>query len=451
MEISAFDCVYSPAKRRGPIPGRTAQRNVRRGFNTTNEGVGSNNIPNAAHMYFEHCFADTPAHRALDSSVLAKNASGNNLNNGMFSLGINMGGISPISPPSATMEGWQQNIVTRNNPIMNTTGSNDISNAGNNFSTEQLKQFLTLQQQLLMQQQQMQQQQHQQGIFRQLAAVATANASTGHANGSSLPVVNTTLTTDNNPAATEITNISARAPSNFWNTSNLSSRISGMVGNNGAFGGLTVNSAVPRNNATNVQAQQQQAPAMSQGRNYPIPRNMDDINPPAKRAHRDEISKNSNFAVAHLPLLQPNNASGAILRSYYELSTNDVLNLPPIPTDEDYCARLNIDYNLLPTFDKSALQAARFSELALGALANNQIPLALELSNSSVMCLRNCVSTDESTHTSSLYNVARAYLLHGIFRSFRGDMVRYFKYRRVCMAHITQMNVSSRIPLVLVF
>lgn len=164
-----------------------------------------------------------------------------------------------------------------------------------------------------------------------------------------------------------------------------------------------------------------------------------------------------NLVATHLPLLHPTNLDGTILRSYYELSTNDILNLPPIPTDEEYCARLNNSLQLqslshnnnnnfvltptnLPTYDQSALHAARFSELALGALANNQVPLALELSNASVMCLRNCV--EGPSHNSCMYDVARAYLLHGIFRSFRGDMVRYFKYRRVCLTHILQLNTE---------
>lgn len=149
----------------------------------------------------------------------------------------------------------------------------------------------------------------------------------------------------------------------------------------------------------------------------------------------------------HLPLLQPSSADGALLRSYYELSTNDVLNLPPIPTDEEYLARLSLlpksnhyQPNKFPTYDQSALRAARFSELALGALANEQVSLSMELSNASVFCLRDCV--DKPAHTSCLYDVSRAYLLLGIFRSFRGDMTRYFKYRRVCMMHILKLDVS---------
>jgi hypothetical protein len=169
---------------------------------------------------------------------------------------------------------------------------------------------------------------------------------------------------------------------------------------------------------------------------------------PTKRAHRAEPTSGNTdglpkSVVSHLPLLDPYNRDGNILRSYFDLSVNDVLNLPPIPSDEQYLNRLNsnnynyiIDY--IPSYDQSVLRAARFAELALGALANDQISLALELSNCSVMCIRNC--GDEPTESSCMYEVARAYLLHGIFRSFRGDFMRYFKYRRVCMAHVGQLE-----------
>jgi len=181
--------------------------------------------------------------------------------------------------------------------------------------------------------------------------------------------------------------------------------------------------------------------------------------PSAKRVHTnggDVISTPDSSTIdglppsviKHLPLLQLNNSDGALLRSYYELSTNDILHLPRIPTDSEYCTLLSQSQNNgiqtvynIPTYDQSALYAARFSEVALGALANNQLSLGLELSNASVMCLRNCCHLEPS-HVSCMYNVARAYLLHGIFRSFRGDMVRYFKYRRVCMTLIQQMDVS---------
>jgi hypothetical protein len=168
---------------------------------------------------------------------------------------------------------------------------------------------------------------------------------------------------------------------------------------------------------------------------------------PTKRAHRVDTPPTDSSGLpksvaSHLPLLDRHNADGNVLRAYYDLSVNDVLNLPPIPSDEEYSGRLALkNYHCtptnLPTYDHSALQAARFAELALGALANSQVPLALELSNASVMCMRNCC--EEPSDESCMYEVARAYLLHGIFRSFRGDFVRYFKYRRVCMTHVGQL------------
>jgi hypothetical protein len=230
---------------------------------------------------------------------------------------------------------------------------------------------------------------------------------------------------------------------------------------------LDATSAFQQQNFPNAQQQQQQQGYFQQlgqlGQQVVSTQNdnlsADITHQSTKRAHRAEPVQSStttsgrnsdlpNSVAMHLPLLRHDNADGAILRSYYELSANEVLNLPPVPTDEEYCARLNAEqkqlgyhpYNL-PTYDQSALQAARFSELALGALANGQTPLALELSNASVMCLRNCV--EEPSHKSCMYDVARAYLLHGILRSFRGDMVRYFKYRRVCMTHILQLTVSD--------
>ena len=51
----------------------------------------------------------------------------------------------------------------------------------------------------------------------------------------------------------------------------------------------------------------------------------------------------------------------------------------------------NVTPETLPMYDQSALNAARFSQLALGALSNDQVGLALELSNACVMCLKNCV------------------------------------------------------------
>jgi len=157
---------------------------------------------------------------------------------------------------------------------------------------------------------------------------------------------------------------------------------------------------------------------------------------------KPSFSSDSKSPRKHFGLLSPGSEGGILLRSYFQTSVNELFRLPPIPSDQEYCERRKLDLgrsvNALPSFDWAALQAARFSELALGALVSNQISLALELSNATVYCLRQCV--EEPVHPSCMFELARAYLLHGIFRSFRGDMLRYFKYRRVCMIHLTQLK-----------
>jgi hypothetical protein len=158
------------------------------------------------------------------------------------------------------------------------------------------------------------------------------------------------------------------------------------------------------------------------------------------RAEITEVTP-SKQNLLHANLLESASVQGNRLRSYYDLSINELLNLPPIPTDEDLCKKLPVPLlsaKLLPRFDVSAMKAARYAELALGAFVSNQMNLALELSNATVTCLRECV--EEPVHPRCMFDVARAYFLHGLFRSYRGDIERYFKYRRVCLTHLHQME-----------
>lgn len=436
IEFAAFDCVYSPAKRRGPVPGRSGHS---RNQQATNMGAAGGQVANPS-------VANTPTpaynfHATPNPPTIGVMSPNYSLNNDMLSLGLE--GMQPAINGVVGQLHNNGNILQMN-----------AANNGTTFSTDELKQMLALQQQLLVQQQQMQQQQTQQGMLQQLA---TATMPGGNTNAQPQGVNSATL---------------MGARNNFNVASDV---VVDYGGNNNGNTGL-LNMTNFQNFAGQQQQQQffQQQPAQQQSMGGAMPnqmsinQNQNQINTDdrsAKRAYRPPESVQSsspmtntnglpNSVAVHLPLLQQINHEGALLRSYYELSTNDVLNLPPIPTDEEYCARLNSlpNFNLhgnncvimpsnLPTYDQSALHAARFSELALGALANNQVPLALELSNASVMCLRNCV--ESPSHDSCMYDVARAYLLHGIFRSFRGDTVRYFKYRRVCMTHILQLGVST--------
>jgi len=359
------------------------------------------------------------------------------------------------------------------------------------FTSDELKQMLALQQQLLISQQNsmLAQQSNNMGTVGGAQGVLLNNMlqqqqnQGGMALGGAVPNGGLNgVGMNNNGMGNSINNMT-----NIQNTTSNQTTIPGLMDINGNIDMNVLQSLTDQQLGIQMQLQQQQQQQMPDNNNlmsmnnnqqqqqFMIPNNqmsmspqlgmtmdqqsgggIDQNGPSAKRVHtnRDVISTPDPSTidglppsvVKHLPLLQLNNSDGALLRSYYELSTNDILHLPRIPTDSEYCNLLlnqnqNVQVYNIPTYDQSALYAARFSEVALGALANNQLSLGLELSNASVMCLRNCCHLEPS-HVSCMYNVARAYLLHGIFRSFRGDMVRYFKYRRVCMTLIQQMDVS---------
>lgn len=146
---------------------------------------------------------------------------------------------------------------------------------------------------------------------------------------------------------------------------------------------------------------------------------------------------------AHTHLLELSDPDGSRLRAYYRLSVDELFGFPPTPTDEEYCMRLNIPGmtpRMIPGTHLAALSAARFAEVALGAIVHNEVALGMELCNAVVHCLRE--SVQEPVQPPYMFEVARSYFLLGVFRAFRGDMVRYFKYRRVCLTYISKLEVS---------
>eukprot|EP00559_Dactyliosolen_fragilissimus_P001914 CAMPEP_0184866078 /NCGR_PEP_ID=MMETSP0580-20130426/20701_1 /TAXON_ID=1118495 /ORGANISM="Dactyliosolen fragilissimus" /LENGTH=879 /DNA_ID=CAMNT_0027365553 /DNA_START=462 /DNA_END=3101 /DNA_ORIENTATION=+ len=155
-------------------------------------------------------------------------------------------------------------------------------------------------------------------------------------------------------------------------------------------------------------------------------------------------------ASKHLYLLEKTSKEGNRLRAYYYLSIEALLCFPPIPTDEEYCEILNLENkndgckmtpHMFPSHDLAVLRAARLAEIALGALVNQEIPYALELSNACVTFLRLCVG--KPIHPRCMCNAARAYFLLGLLRSYRGDIKRYFKYRRVCLTYLSQLEKDN--------
>jgi hypothetical protein len=144
---------------------------------------------------------------------------------------------------------------------------------------------------------------------------------------------------------------------------------------------------------------------------------------------------------AHTHLLELSDPDGSRLRAYYRLSVDELFGFPPTPTDEEYCMRLNIPGmtpRMIPGTHLAALSAARFAEVALGAIVHNEVSLGMELCNAVVHCLKE--SVQEPVQPPYMFEVARSYFLLGVFRAFRGDMLRYFKYRRVCLTYVSKLD-----------
>lgn len=146
-----------------------------------------------------------------------------------------------------------------------------------------------------------------------------------------------------------------------------------------------------------------------------------------------------------LPLTNLMNPTGMHLRACHTLSAGGLFGLLPIPSDEEYCNRFDssLKPQQLPQFDVAALQAARFGELAMGALATMKVgdmELMSSLANASVLCLKSCV--EEQIHPSLMMYVARTFFFHSILRLYMGELEGYFKYRRFCLHYLSQMDVS---------
>jgi hypothetical protein len=176
-----------------------------------------------------------------------------------------------------------------------------------------------------------------------------------------------------------------------------------------------------------------------------------EVEQPARRMKLDQAKPSATDSngvprtiAAHTHLLELSDPDGSRLRAYYRLSVDELFGFPPTPTDEEYCMRLNIPGmtpRMIPGTHLAALSAARFAEVALGAIVHNEVSLGMELCNAVVHCLRE--SVQEPVQPPYMFEVARSYFLLGVFRAFRGDMVRYFKYRRVCLTYISKLESDA--------
>ena len=365
-DYSLFECVYSPAKRRGPVPGKSGRK-----------AEGNHHHNN--NYYHDNGWGSDP----YDTTAVTS----------MNMPGLNMyGGITGTNN--------NNNINNINNINNNFQSNNNNSSSNNNGDLEAMQRQLLLQQQQLM-----------------------------------LQTMGTTTSSSDNPMALNIMQQQMQLQQQqqqVLNNMRLQQHQQHMQGpsqnnniyNNNNINGTTVNG----NDGT--------------------------MNPAAKMMRPTTITTSSTDTTTsttvnhnvrkHLPLLEKSSSDGNRLRSYYSLSIDALFKFPPIPTDEEYCTKLNnitINPMTLPPYDQAALRAARFAEIALGAMVTNQIALSLELSNATISCLKQCVQ--DPSHPQCMYEIARAYFLYGLFRSYRADMSRYFKYRRVCLSKLSQLDSQT--------
>ena len=371
IDSSLFECVYSPAKRRGPVPGKASQNRKTEEMDRNLSGLKGNK-------------------------------------SNLMRMDMGMGGYGNVNVNSAGNDGLFGHQQAQLAALMGVNGNQSglgvglDRGMGMNQGGAGMNDPLALRQQLLMQQQQMRMQQ---SLGMDSSGMGLGvSASGGFDNGIGQQQQNLML------------------QQQLQMMQQMQGQGFGGGPENAGIGGIVPVSAPASTSSANM-----------------------DVSAPAAQRLRIDEAPPDNIGVEksvtkHLSKLEKSSVFGNRLRSYYSLAIDTLFNLPPVPSDEEYCAKLNANMTpaMLPPFDVAALRAARFAEIALGALINNQIVLALELSNATVVCLKQCVK--EPVHPSCMFDVAKAYFLLGMFRSYRGDMQRYFKYRRVCLAKLSQLG-----------
>lgn len=344
IDIAEFECVYSPAKRRGPVPGRSGQiRKAAEAFrnsNVTTAGV-TNNAAGPT----------TVSAGGLGglSSVLSAaggNGASNDATAGLFRAGAAAGTSMDEMQLRLMMQQNQERIMALQNQAAvggaGATGAGNFMDGGLGGANAELQQQLSL--------------------FQQVQQQQNRGGAGNDAGQNEEPPARRVKTTEGGPGGT-----SANGPGGIPKT----------------------------------------------------------------------ITDNTHF-------LDRSDIEGNRLRACYRLSVDELFRLPLTPTDEEYCAQLNIPGmtpSMIPGAHLAALSAARFAEVALGALVNNEVSQGMELCNAVVHCLRECVQ--EPVQPQYIFEVARAYFLLGVFRAFRGDMARYFKYRRVAMTYLSKFDLNT--------
>ena len=365
-------CTYSPAKRRGPTPGRAAHA----------DGLTS---------------PDSTAHATRHDTSSGMNGVGGGGNNHQL----------PVN--------WQQQILNSNNlPTSSSSMNHNID---------------------------------------MMNGMVTSNGTLANPSGA------TNMTPQQQQQLAAAAMMLAGSNNNSNNNSNNINLGGGMNGLSGAGNPMVGLAPTSSNDPSAIQyhlnllqqqiQQRQQQLLMAQQLQHPqqIPSNfsnpgmeMDGSEPNAQRRRMvptESPKQLPKTILTHTHMLDRGDPDGSRLRAYFRLSIDEMFRLPCTPSDDEYCQSTG---QPLVGRHLAALSASRFAETALGAIVNNEITLAMELCNAVVHCLREAV--EDPVDGTIVFEIAKAYFLLGVFRSIRGDMVRYFKYRRVALSYISKLKVT---------
>lgn len=370
IDPAEVECSYSPAKRRGPTPGR---------FTHSTDGLTSTDT---AHQ-------GTHQHSGNDVVMM------NNMNNINHTQQLGKHDLSSSMTSANNIHDWQQQLLSYQQPPLNNVDMMNAVSSNSNISSNGNPTLSNLTQQ------------QQQLAAAALMLAGSANNAAGVSNGG---------------------NMVGLAPTSSDPSSTIQHHLN-----------LLQQQIQQRQQqlllAQQLQQQQQQVQATPNFSN----REIGSTEPTAQRRRVVEEKKVDlpKSILTHTHMLDRGDPDGSRLRAYYRLSIDEMFRLPCTPSDDEYC---NSTGQPLVGRHLAALSASRFAETALGAIVNNEITLAMELCNAVVHCLREAV--EDEIDSSIVFEIAKAYFLLGVFRSIRGDMVRYFKYRRVALTYVAKLKVS---------
>jgi hypothetical protein len=397
VDAEAAECVYSPAKRRGPTPGRST--------NSLPDAAKNSGLRNSASTAKTSNRSNTNNH-----SAAALLSSHNDTMNAATVSGAVSGGSMLNQPFSSMNAEWNPSLLTGVSGSGGMGREMDrLSMGSNNFGLEPTSMLNPSSQQ----------QQSQQQFYQQLSQLPQHGNNNNSNMQAQLNLLHQQMQQQQLPMLPP-QQLSSIQPSQFHGQSQQQypHDLAAMM-NNAPSLAMEPTAQRRKIDPASAAALSQQRLTMSGGNaTTPLPLTI----------------------MAHTHLIDRDDPEGCRLRAYYKVSMDELFRLPTAPSDEEFGAAAAAAGSGGGGRHLAALSATFFAETAIGALVHNQVGLAMELCNAVVHCLRESIQ-EKTMDRHVMAEVAKAYFLLGVFRAFRGDMPRYFKYRRVCLTYLSKLEV----------